>query len=147
MKTIFLGSDHAGFELKEKLKEWLTQNKYEIHDLGTHEQKSCDFPDFAVKVAEAVAEDPEKRVGVLVCKTGQGMAMAANKVAGIRAALCYSEEIARLARSHNNANILCTGGHVIAKEIAVNVLKTFLETDFEGERHLNRINKLMKMEN
>lgn len=138
---IAIGSDHAGFEHKEVLKEWLTNNGYEVSDFGTHSLDSVDYPDFAHPVAEAV-EKQDASLGVLLCGSGNGVAITANKHQGIRAALCWTEEIAALARQHNNANVVCIPARYVTQQQAEKILKTFLHTEFEGGRHSRRVEKI-----
>ena len=139
--TIAIGADHAGFLLKEYLKDLLDEEGITIIDFGTYSDEPVDYPDFAHPVADAV-ENQEADIGILICGSGNGVAMTANKHPGIRAALCWNEEIARLARAHNDANILCLPGRFIEKIDAEEILKTFLESSFEGGRHLRRVNKI-----
>ena len=138
---IAIGSDHAGFEHKEVLKEWLTNNGYEVSDFGTHSLDSVDYPDFAHPVADAV-EKKEASLGVLLCGSANGVAVTANKHQGIRAALCWTEEIAALARQHNNANVVCIPARFVSNQQAEKILKTFLQTEFEGGRHSRRVEKI-----
>lgn len=138
---IAIGSDHAGFEHKEVLKEWLTNNGYEVSDFGTHSLDSVDYPDFAHPVADAV-EKKEASLGVLLCGSANGVAITANKHQGIRAALCWTEEIAALARQHNNANVICIPARFVSNQQAEKILKTFLQTEFEGGRHTRRVEKI-----
>ncbi|MBX7050998.1 MAG: ribose 5-phosphate isomerase B [Flavobacteriales bacterium] len=140
MKTIHIGSDHAGFELKAKLSAFLTQCGYIVSDHGTFSKESVDYPDYAHAVAKAVQSHHER--GVLICGSANGVAITANKHAGVRAALCWKEEIASLARAHNDANIICLPARYISVEEAEKMVKTFLETDFDGGRHLNRVQKI-----
>lgn len=137
---IYIGSDHAGYDLKEQIKQHFT-NGFEWIDLGTDSTASVDYPNFAHPVAQAVAESTDN-IGILICGTGNGMAMTANKHQNIRAALCWSKEIAALARQHNNANILVLPARFIPAETAFEMIETFLSTPFEGGRHLNRVNKI-----
>ena len=138
---IAIGSDHAGFEHKEVLKEWLTNNGYEVSDFGTHSLDSVDYPDFAHPVADAV-EKKEASLGVLLCGSANGVAITANKHQGIRAALCWTEEIAALARQHNNANVVCIPARYVTQQQAEKILKIFLHTEFEGGRHSRRVEKI-----
>ncbi|MBS3058901.1 MAG: ribose 5-phosphate isomerase B [Candidatus Diapherotrites archaeon] len=139
---IIVGADHAGFRLKEKIKEHLKRKGFEVVDEGTDSEKSCDYPDFAVKVAEKVAKSP-KSIGIVVCGTGIGTAMAANKVKGIRAALATNEYMARMAREHNNANVLSLGARVSKEKEALEMVDSFLGTDFSlEERHRRRVKKI-----
>lgn len=138
---IAIGSDHAGFEHKEVLKKWLAHNGYEVSDFGTHSLDSVDYPDFAHPVADAV-EKQDASLGVLLCGSGNGVAITANKHQGIRAALCWTEEIAALARQHNNANVVCIPARFVSNQQAEKILKTFLQTEFEGGRHTRRVEKI-----
>lgn len=140
-KTIGIASDHAGFSLKEILKEYLSKSGYLIIDFGTNSPESMDFPDVAHPLALAV-EKGEAAIGIAICGTGNGMIMALNKHQGIRAALCWTKEICALARQHNNANICSLPSRFISTELAKEIVLTFLTTDFEGGRHLNRIKKI-----
>lgn len=137
---VLIASDHAGYELKEALKEAFA-NDFEWVDYGTFSTESVDYPDFAHKLAADVANG-SYQYGVLICGTGNGMAMTANKHAGIRAGLCWSKEIAALVRQHNNANILVMPARFIPFETASEIVKTFFSTDFEGGRHQRRIDKI-----
>ncbi|MCK5472006.1 ribose 5-phosphate isomerase B [Candidatus Gracilibacteria bacterium] len=138
---LYLTSDHAGFQLKESLKKILTERKIEFVDLGTDSEKSVDYPDFGHVLAEKVLESSENR-GIGVCGSGHGITMAANRHAGIRAARCMSEEDAELARRHNDANILVLAGRQTVVAEAEKILEKFLETEFEGGRHEERIEKI-----
>jgi ribose 5-phosphate isomerase B len=138
---IALGADHAGLSLKDALRAHLEAAGHAVADLGTHGPESTDYPDWAAKVGAAVSTG-EAEFGLLVCGTGVGMAMAANKVAGVRAACCNNEFLARLARQHNDANVLTLGAREIALPHAVSILDLFLGTPFEGGRHQRRIDKL-----
>ncbi|MBO4835517.1 MAG: ribose 5-phosphate isomerase B [Lachnospiraceae bacterium] len=142
MERIAIGSDHAGFEMKEVLKQHLIDRGYSVTDVGTFSDASCDYPDFAVEVADrVVAKEADK--GVLICGTGIGMSMAANKVPGIRAAVVGDAFSAEATRSHNDANVLCMGARVISEDEALQFLDIFLDTPFsEGENHIRRIGKL-----
>lgn len=137
--TIALGADHAGFEYKEMLKAFLTA--YEVKDFGTHSPDSVDYPDFAHPVAQAV-ETGAYQFGILVCGSANGVAITANKHQQIRAAICWLTEIASLARQHNNANIICIPARFVAKDLAKEMVHTFLTTAFEGGRHGTRVNKI-----
>ena len=137
---VLIASDHAGYELKEALKEAFAKD-FEWVDYGTFSTESVDYPDFAHKLAADVANG-SYQYGVLICGTGNGMAMTANKHAGIRAGLCWSKEIAALVRQHNNANILVMPARFIPFETASEIVKTFFSTDFEGGRHQRRIDKI-----
>ncbi len=142
---IALGSDHGGFELKEAIKKFLTTEGYEIKDFGSNSTESCDYPDYALPVAEAVARK-EFDFGILICGTGIGIGIAANKVPGIRAALCSDTFSAHATREHNNANILTLGQRVVGEGLALDIVNTFLNTKFQGERHQNRIDKITEIE-
>ncbi len=144
MKVV-VGADHAGFELKERLRQTLLDLEHEVEDLGTYSQDSTDYPDYAALVARAVAEGRGER-GLLVCGTGVGMAIAANKVDGVRAATCESPSTARMARAHNDANVLALGGRLLGDELAKEILRTFLETPFDGGRHQRRVEKIAALE-
>jgi ribose 5-phosphate isomerase B len=134
---LIVGSDHAGFPLKQICVEHLPSRGYHCEDLGTHSTDSCDYPEFAFKVSQRVLEAGAP--GLLVCGSGLGMTMAANRVPGIRAALCTNEYLARMARKHNDANILCLGARVIGVDLALAILEAFLATPFEGGRHRQRV--------
>lgn len=136
---IAIGADHAGFEYKELLKSFLAD--YEVKDFGTHSTQSVDYPDFAHPVALAV-ESQEYSFGILVCGSANGVAITANKHQHIRAAICWLNEIATLARVHNNANVLCIPARFVSEELAKEMTTTFLNTEFEGGRHANRVNKI-----
>ena len=142
---IAIGSDHAGFEAKEKAKSELTAMGVEVFDKGSHTLDSVDYPDFGAAVARAVVSGEVER-GVLVCGSGIGISMAANKIPGARAALCWNEETARLAREHNDANVLCFGSRFIEPEQAARMVRIFLETDFAGGRHTQRVEKLSALD-
>ena len=142
---IAIGSDHAGFEAKEKAKNELAALGVEVLDKGSHSLDSVDYPDFGAAVARAVASGEVER-GVLVCGSGIGISMAANKIPGARAALCWNEETARLAREHNDANVLCFGSRFIEPEQAARMVRIFLETDFAGGRHTQRVEKLSALD-
>ena len=139
---ISIGSDHAGFDLKEHLKNYLEEEGYEVIDEGTYSLESVDYPDFGKKVGQRVAAKEADR-GLVVCGSGIGISIAANKVPGIRCALVSEPLSARLSRQHNDANVLALGGRLIGLEMAKECLKVFLQTDFEGGRHQRRIDKLV----
>jgi ribose 5-phosphate isomerase B len=139
--ALAVAADHAGFALKEELVLELKKLRYDVTDLGTSSTEPVDYPDFARRLAEKVSAGAFER-GILVCGTGIGMSMAANKVPGIRAALCRSEFEARAARLHNDANVLCLGQRVTGSGLALEIAKTFLTTPFEGGRHQRRVEKL-----
>ncbi len=138
---IAIGGDHAGFKYKEGLKEWLIKKGYELKDFGTYSDASTDYPDFAHPVASAV-ESKEFEFGILVCGSANGVAITANKHQGIRAAICWNEELASLARQHNNANIVCIPERFIDFDLAIKIVDRFLTTAFEGGRHERRVNKI-----
>ena len=140
MKKLAIAADHAGFELKEYLKEQL-KNEYEITDFGTHSLDSVDYPDFVHPAASSI-ENGENELGILVCGSGQGVSITANKHQKIRCALCWMPELAALARQHNNANMVSLPARFIAKELALEIVQKFLNTDFEGGRHQNRVDKI-----
>ncbi len=141
MEKIAIGADHAGFEYKELLKKWLEKNGYGVRDFGSFNTESADYPDIAHPVASSV-EKKEFDLGVLVCGSANGQAITANKHQGIRAAICWNEELASLARQHNNANILCLPARFINLELAEKILDRFLHSSFEGGRHERRVNKI-----
>ena len=142
---IALGADHGGFELKEEIKKYLEDNGYEIKDFGTYSTDSCDYADFSLNVAEKVASK-EFKFGILICGTGIGISIAANKVPGIRAALCSDTFSAHATREHNDANILAMGARVVGPGLAIDIVKTFLGSEFEGDRHIKRIEKITEIE-
>jgi len=145
MTAIALGADHAGFPLKEDLKAWLIGRGYDVVDCGTQSPEPVDYPDFAALVASAVTTGKASR-GVLVCGSGLGMSMAANKVAGIRAAACADAYTARLSREHNDANVLALGARITAREAAIEILATWLAAEFAGGRHARRVEKLAALD-
>ena len=138
---VALGADHAGFDLKEKIKSQLENSGHFIDDFGTYSDESVDYPDFVHPVSEAI-ENKEYDYGILVCGSANGVAMTANKHKGIRAAICWNEMLAKLARSHNDANILCLAGRFIDYELAKEIVDVFLSTKFDGGRHQRRIDKM-----
>jgi ribose 5-phosphate isomerase B len=140
-----LGSDHGGWELKEHLKHLLTEWNYEYLDMGSPNPESVDYPDYGRQVVEAVLNGRAER-GILVCGTGIGMSIVANKYPGIRAALCHNEFTARMSREHNDANILVMGGRVIDQSTAAGILRIWLETGFAGDRHKRRLDKITQIE-
>ena len=142
---IAIGSDHGGFELKEKLMEHLSERGLEYKDFGTYSSASCDYPVYAKAVARAVASGECDR-GILICGTGVGISISANKIKGIRAALCGDWYSAKYTRLHNDANVLCMGGRVIGAGLAAEIVDVFLDTEFEGGRHARRVEKIMKLE-
>jgi len=140
MKKIAIAADHAGFELKEYLKD-LLKDQFEIQDFGTHSLDSVDYPDFVHPAASSI-ENGENELGILICGSAQGVSMTANKHQNIRCALSWMPEIAALSRQHNDANMIALPARFIAKEFALEIVKTFLNTPFEGGRHQNRVNKI-----
>ena len=142
---ITIGSDHAGWEMKEDLKPYLEKMGHEVRDLGTNSPESVDYPDYALAVARAVAGGEAER-GIIICGTGIGSSIVANKVPGIRAALCHNRYTAEMSRSHNDANLLCLGGRVIDKKSAREIIKVWLATSFSGARHTRRLKKLLEIE-
>lgn len=138
---IAIGSDHAGFRYKESIKTFLTDLGHEVHDFGTHSEDPVDYPVFIRPVAEAVAQGQFER-GVVLGGSGNGEAIAANRVRKVRCALCWNEETARLARQHNDANVLSLGQRMISEETALEIVRIWLDTPFEGGRHLHRIQLL-----
>ena len=140
-KTVCIASDHAGFNLKEDIKNHLIKKNMSIFDFGPYTNKSVDYPDYAKKLANRV-KLRKSDVGILVCGSGTGMAISANKIKKIRAALCYNLKSTRLSRQHNNANIITLGSRLIKKKLSLKLVEIFLKTKFEGGRHLKRINKI-----
>ena len=145
-RIIYIGADSAGFPLKEEIKPHLIEAGYEVVDLGTDSTASCHYPEFAIKVCKRVQADPSGSFGILVCGTGIGMSMAANKHRGIRAALCSDTYSARLTRNHNDANVLCLGARVIGSCLALDIVDSFLGADFEGGRHAVRVGMIDAIE-
>jgi len=145
MEKIAIGSDHAGFGLKEDILGLLKGFDIDIVDCGTNTTESVDYPDFGARVSELVSSGEAER-GILVCGTGLGMSMVANKYPNVRAALCNDLFSAKMSRLHNDANILVMGGRVIGKDLAAEIVKVWLSTPFEGERHLKRLHKIKKIE-
>ena len=141
MKKISLSSDHAGFKLKEIIKKSLIKKKIKIIDLGPKSDKSVDYPDYAKKVAKNIIAK-KSDFGILICGSGTGMAMSANKFKKIRAAVCYNKASTRLSRQHNNANIIALGARLTKKKDAIKLVNVFLNTKFEGGRHLRRVKKV-----
>lgn len=136
-----IASDHAGFEMKEELKRFLKEKGYEVKDFGTHSPESMDYPDVAHPLAESI-EKGEVSQGIALCGSGNGISMTLNKHQGVRAALCWNEELAALARQHNDANVLSLPARFISVELAKRIVEKFLESSFEGGRHLRRVNKI-----
>ncbi len=144
-KLIYMACDHAGYELKEKIKEYLSEKKYEITDFGTFSKESVDYPDFIHPLAKKINEN-KFITGIIICGTGNGVAITANKYKNIRAALCWENEIARMARLHNDANILALPTRFINEFQAKEIVDIFLNTDFEGGRHEQRIKKIIEIQ-
>ncbi len=142
---VFIGSDHAGFAVKGFVKELLEKRGYEVEDLGTYSSERVDYPDYAAKVARAVAENPGTW-GVLICGTGIGMSIAANKIKGIRAAEVHDYYTAQMARAHNDANVLCFGERVVGPGVIESIIDAWCSTEFEGGRHVGRVAKIMALE-
>lgn len=140
-KKIAIAADHAGYFLKEKIKKYLISEKYEIKDFGSYTSENVDYPDYAHPLAVAVSNG-DFDLGISICATGNGINMTVNKHQGIRSALCWNEEISRLARAHNDANICALPGRFISESEALLIVKTFVTTDFEGGRHKRRIDKI-----
>ena len=142
---IAIGADHAAFEIKSEILEYLKAKKNEMIDEGTYSIESCDYPDFAEKVACKVRDKIVNR-GILICGTGIGMSIAANKIRGIRAALCLNVKMAEMSRLHNDANVLCLGARILAKDEMFKIIDKWLGTDYEGGRHDRRLEKIKKLE-
>jgi ribose 5-phosphate isomerase B len=138
---IAISADHAGFDLKKILINKLKESGQSVTDYGTNSTESIDYPDYAYKAAKSVA-DGENEVGIIICGSGVGVSITANKVKGIRAANCFNTEMASLARQHNNANIICLGARFIDEELATNMIDVFIKTEFEGGRHERRVEKI-----
>ena len=144
-RKIAIGSDHAGFEAKELARREISALGIEVVDKGTDSLESVDYPDFGAAVGRAVAGGEVER-GVLICGSGIGVCIAANKIPGVRAAVCWNEETARLAREHNDANVLCVGARFIEPALAARMIRIFLETDFAGGRHQRRVDKIRELD-
>ena len=140
-KKICIASDHAGFNLKEQIKDYLINKSVSIFDLGPYQNKSVDYPDYAKKLAKRI-KYKKSDIGILVCGSGTGMAISANKTKGIRAAVCYNSMSTRLSRQHNNANIIALGSRLTKKSLSLKLVEIFLKTKFEGGRHLRRVKKI-----
>lgn len=143
---IVIGCDHGGYELKEKVKKYLLDNSYEVEDVGTYTTDSVDYPDYGQKAAKMVASGQMDK-GIVICTTGIGISIAANKVKGIRCALCTNSLMAKMSRLHNDANMLSLGAGLTGQNLALDIVDTWLNTDFEGGRHQRRVNKIMDIEN
>lgn len=139
--TIAIGSDHAGFAYKEKIKETLLAAGHTVQDFGTHSEEACDYPDFIRPVAEAVASGRFER-GIVLGGSGNGEAIVANRIRGVRCGVCWSEQVAVWNRAHNDANVLSLGQRTVSEELALAIVRTWLDTPFEGGRHLARIQKI-----
>lgn len=142
---IALGSDHAGYERKKELIQLLTDMGHKVADIGTHSEDSVDYPDYARRVARTVALHQADK-GILICGTGIGMCISANKVPGIRAAVCWNAKVAALAAEHNQANVLCLSARFVSSKAAAQIVKAWLKTPFAGGRHLRRVQKISKIE-
>lgn len=142
---IAIGSDHAGYKAKEEIKKYFSENSIDFKDVGTFSEESCDYPVFAKAVADSVAKK-ESEKGIIVCGSGIGVSIAANKVNGVRAALCYDPELAAMSRKHNDANVLCLGGRYSDLDTVLETVKSFLSTDFEGGRHQKRVEQITDIE-
>ena len=140
IKIIYLASDHAGFDLKEDIKKFLIKKNKKVHDLGPNSRDSVDYPDFAHKLSKKINNNSE--YGVLICGSGIGMIMTANKHKNIRATLCYSTKSAKLSREHNNANVISIGARLTKKKLALECINTFFKTKFKRGRHLKRVKKI-----
>jgi ribose 5-phosphate isomerase B len=139
--ALHVAGDHAGIGFKETIKALLSKQNWELTDHGTHSDASCDYPDYVHPLAAAVASDPSLG-GILFCGSGNGVCITANKYKNIRAALCWNVELAKLARQHNNANVICIPTRFVSEALAAEMVEAFLTTEFEGGRHLNRVNKI-----
>lgn len=142
MRKIYIASDHAGFDLKEVLVEYLSKDEYEVFDLGPESSESCDYSDFAHLVSGMVSE---QGIGILLCGSGNGVSMTANKWPGVRAALCWNDDLSKLARQHNNANIVCIPSRFVSTFEAKKIVDVFLSQEFEGGRHEKRVKKIDKV--
>lgn len=140
-KSIAIGSDHAGFKLKNELIVYLVESGFDVQDFGPEGEDSVDYPDYAHPVAESIS-DGEYDCGILICGSGNGVCMTANKHEGVRAALCWNVEVGQLAKQHNNANIICLPARYISKKMAIAITEAWLSSEFEGGRHENRVNKI-----
>lgn len=145
MKKIYIANDHAATDMKKDIVKYLEEKGYEVVNFGTDENASVDYPEYAKKVGEAVKSD-ENSLGILICGTGIGMSIAANKIKGVRAAAVSESYSARLTRMHNNANVICFGARVVGIEIAKTIVDAFVETQYEGERHARRVEMISKLE-
>lgn len=146
MKKIILGADHGGYELKNIIKSHLESKGFDVIDVGTNDAQSCDYPIFASRLCKKIQRG-EAELGILVCGTGIGMSMAANKHRGIRAACCSDTFSARLTRLHNDANVLCIGARVVGAGLAIDLVEAFINAEFEGDRHIKRLSLIEDIEN
>ena len=146
MRKIYIGADSAGYTLKEEFIKHLTDNGYTVEDLGCHSTESCHYPEFAAAVCERVQAEADDAFGILICGTGIGMSMCANKHNGIRAAVCSDTYSARMTRCHNDANVLCIGARVTGSCLAIDILDSFLSAEFEGGRHAVRVKMMEDIE-
>ena len=142
---VVIGSDHGGYKLKEEVKKYLEEAGIEYEDVGAYSEESVNYPDFAVKVAEKI-QNKTAETGILICRSGIGMSMCANKFKDVRCALCYEEQTAKFSRMHNDANMLALGADYITVNQAICILRQFLATEFEGGRHQNRVNLINEIE-
>lgn len=142
---VSIGSDHRGIEVRSWIQSTLENLNCSVDDRGTHSEESCDYPDIAADVARQVADAKSDR-GILICGTGIGVSIAANKISGVRAAVCHNEETASLSRLHNDANVLCLPGNNADQETIASIVQTWIETDFEGGRHARRVDKIAELE-
>jgi ribose 5-phosphate isomerase B len=145
MKTILIASDHAGFSLKEKIRPYLEKKGFKVKDLGTYSKDRCDYPELAACLARAISRKEYER-GILVCKSGIGNSIVANRFPGVRAALCYNVNAARLSREHNDSNVLVLGSAFVNSKLAPKIAGVWLNTRFKGGRHLRRLNQIKKIE-
>jgi ribose 5-phosphate isomerase B len=143
-ERIGIGSDHAGFRLKESVRRWLVEHAYPVRDLGTDGEEACDYPDFAIALAEAMLAGEIDR-GILICGTGVGMSIVANKYPHLRAAVCHDPTTARYSRAHNDANVLTLGSRVTGEMVALDIVNAWLHTPFEGGRHSRRLEKIERL--
>lgn len=145
MQTISIASDHAGFSLKEKIRPYLEKQNFRVKDLGTYSPERCDYPHFASLLAQAISQRKYSR-GILICKTGIGSAIVANRFSGVRASLCYNVKAARLSRQHNDSNVLVLGSIFVNAGLAKRIIRAWLNTEFSGGRHQRRLSQIQKIE-
>jgi ribose 5-phosphate isomerase B len=143
-ERIGVGSDHAGFRLKESVRRWLVEHSYSVLDLGTYNEEACDYPDFAIALAEVMGAGEIDR-GILICGTGVGMSIVANKFSHLRAAVCHDPTTARYSRAHNDANVLTMGSRITGEMVALDIVNAWLHTPFEGGRHSRRLEKIDRL--